>query len=158
MNDATMIVLLVSVTVIFYFPLAPNTRVETFVFILNIQHAPCSNLYAETHLRFFAIPCEFVTATGFMLDGPDSNTGRPRLPLIHTVQNASGAHTASYPNEAQVPFPGLKWSVREADFSTPSSALHIPHLFSWHYYYYLLLLPFLEHRTSVKLRFTSVGR
>jgi hypothetical protein len=40
----------------------------------------------------------------------------------HRVQNASGAHPASYPVGTRDSFPGVKRPGREADHSPPSSA------------------------------------
>jgi hypothetical protein len=40
----------------------------------------------------------------------------------HRVQIGSGAHQAPYPMGTRGSFPGGKWSGREADHSTPSSA------------------------------------
>jgi len=42
--------------------------------------------------------------------------------LRHSVQNGSGAHTASYPMGAGRIFLGVKRPGREADQSPPSSA------------------------------------
>jgi hypothetical protein len=62
--------------------------------------------------------------------------------LRHRVlQTGSGPHPASYPVGTGGSFPGVKWLVREADLSPPSTAevkecediyLHSPNTSSWH--------------------------
>jgi hypothetical protein len=58
-------------------------------------------------------------ATGYDLGDRCSIPGRGRnFSLLHSVQTGSGAHPASSPMDTS----GVKWAVREADHTPPSSA------------------------------------
>jgi hypothetical protein len=65
-------------------------------------------------------------ALGYGLDDRGSGVrfpaGAGKFSLHHRVQNGSGAHTASYPVNTRVCFPGVTWPGCEADHSPPSSA------------------------------------
>jgi hypothetical protein len=65
-------------------------------------------------------------ALGYGLDDRGSRVrfseGAGNFSLHHSVQNASGAHPASYPMGTRGSFPGVKRPRREADHSPPSSA------------------------------------
>jgi hypothetical protein len=88
-----------------------------------------------------------------------------RFSILHSVQTASGAHTASYPMGTGVPFPGIKRPGREADNRHPFSAavrngLHDMVLINYaqgqFYLFYLTVLKgralyFLLHRLAFKI-------
>jgi hypothetical protein len=80
------------------------------------------------------------TGTGYGLDGRGLIPGREkRFFLLHSVQNGSGAQSASYPMDTGCSFPGGEPTGREADHSPPSSAdvknggviTSLPHMSPW---------------------------